>query len=85
MHIALRRAYRVHAASLGLEVPDQPGGSGPVDHIAFSASDYNELIARLQTNEIPAVRNTVPGGGPRQLFIDDPNGVRIEINVPAPD
>jgi len=35
--------------------------------------------------EIPAVRNTVPGGGPRQLFIDDPNGVRIEINVPAPD
>jgi hypothetical protein len=32
---------------------------------------------------VTAVRNTIPGG-PRQLFIDDPNGVRIEINVKTP-
>jgi hypothetical protein len=29
--------------------------------------------------------NRIPEGGPRQLFFDDPNGVRIEIDVPAPD
>jgi hypothetical protein len=29
---------------------------------------------------VRAVRNAVPGG-PRQVFIEDPNGVRVEINV----
>jgi hypothetical protein len=30
--------------------------------------------------EAPAVLNTVPGGGPRQVFGQDPGAVRIEIN-----
>jgi catechol 2,3-dioxygenase-like lactoylglutathione lyase family enzyme len=85
LHIAERGAYAAHAAGLGLEVPDRASGFGPVDHIAFSARDYEELTARIEAGGVPMVRNTVPGGGPRQLFIDDPNGVRIEINVPTPD
>ena len=85
LHIAERAAYLTHAESLGLGVPDGPVGAGPVDHIAFSASDYDEISARLDANGVPAVRNTVPGGGPRRFFIEDPNGMRIEINVPNPD
>jgi catechol 2,3-dioxygenase-like lactoylglutathione lyase family enzyme len=81
LHVAERRAYSSHAAHLGLEVPRESPGPGPVDHIAFSASDYDALSARLQSNRVVAVRNTIPGGGPRQVFIDDPNGVRVEINV----
>ena len=30
---------------------------------------------------MPAVRNTVEGAGIRQLFVRDPNGVTVEINV----
>jgi catechol 2,3-dioxygenase-like lactoylglutathione lyase family enzyme len=53
---------------------------GPVDHVAFSADDWDGLVARLEHRAIQAVTNAVPGG-PRRVFIEDPNGVRIEINV----
>ena len=33
------------------------------------------------TRRVEAQRNTVPGIGMRQLFFEDPNGVKIEINV----
>jgi catechol 2,3-dioxygenase-like lactoylglutathione lyase family enzyme len=82
LHVAERRAYAAHAAGLGLTVPsngDDPG-AGPVDHIAFNASDYDGLLERLQREGVRAVTNAVPGG-PRQVFIQDPNGVRVEINV----
>jgi catechol 2,3-dioxygenase-like lactoylglutathione lyase family enzyme len=81
LHIAQRGPYLAHAARLGLNAPTQAAEAGPVDHIAFNANDYDELRARLESRGVPAVTNAVPGGGPRQLFIDDPNGVRIEINV----
>jgi catechol 2,3-dioxygenase-like lactoylglutathione lyase family enzyme len=80
VHVAERRAYAAHAAELGLAVPDSAAGLGPVDHIAFSASDYDALMERLERQGVRAVRNAVPGG-PRQVFIEDPNGVRVEINV----
>jgi catechol 2,3-dioxygenase-like lactoylglutathione lyase family enzyme len=80
VHIAERRPYADHAARLGLTVPDRDPGVGPVDHIAFSAPDYDALTQRLARRGVGAVTNTVPGG-PRQVFIEDPNGVRVEINV----
>lgn len=84
LHVAERRAYAAHAAALGLNVPDGADGPdpgpGPVDHIAFSASDYDALVERLERHGVRAVKNAVPGG-PRQVFIEDPNGVRVEINV----
>jgi catechol 2,3-dioxygenase-like lactoylglutathione lyase family enzyme len=84
LHIAQRQAYSAHAARLGLTVPGQAPGPGPVDHIAFNGSDYEAISARLESNGVPAVLNDIPNGGPRQLFIEDPNGVRIEINVKHP-
>jgi catechol 2,3-dioxygenase-like lactoylglutathione lyase family enzyme len=86
LHIADRASYRAHVATLGLSVSDGTGGvggsgSGPVDHIAFNASDYEAVTARLAAAGIEPVRNDVPGGGPRQLFFSDPDGLRVEINV----
>ncbi len=77
LHIAERQAYRDHAARLGMSA------GGPVDHIAFNGSDYEQLSQRLERKAIAAIRNEVPGG-PRQLFIEDPDGVRVEINVRHP-
>jgi catechol 2,3-dioxygenase-like lactoylglutathione lyase family enzyme len=81
VHVAERGAYRDHAARLGLDVDADLTGRGGIDHIAFAAIGYEELVARLRRAGVGAVRNEVPGGGPRQLFIEDPNGVRIELNV----
>ena len=68
-----------HARKLGLPVADG-AGPGPVDHIAFRGTDYEQTRALLDRKGVPAVLNTVPGGGPRQVFVQDPSGVRIEIN-----
>jgi catechol 2,3-dioxygenase-like lactoylglutathione lyase family enzyme len=83
LHIADRGSYRTHAAGLGLSVSARAAepGTAPVDHIAFSASDYEAVSARLASAGIEPVRNDVPGGGPRQLFFSDPEGLRVEINV----
>lgn len=74
LHIAERQSYRAHTARLGMSA------NGPVDHIAFNGTDYEQLTDRLERNSVAVIRNTVPGGL-RQLFIEDPNGVRVEINV----
>ena len=66
---------------MGLNVPHEPPGQGNVDHIAFNASDYEQVTQRLEHAGVAAVRNHVPDAGLRQLFFEDPNGVRIEINV----
>jgi len=76
VHVAERAAYEAHAATLGLAaVP------GPVDHVAFAAGDHGALVARLDAAGVEAVRNEIPSAGIRQLFVTDPNGVRVELNV----
>jgi catechol 2,3-dioxygenase-like lactoylglutathione lyase family enzyme len=76
LHLADRAAYEAHAEEMGLR-----RAAGPVDHLAFAARDHEELLGRLEAAGVQAVRNDVPAAGIRQLFLEDPNGVRIELNV----
>jgi catechol 2,3-dioxygenase-like lactoylglutathione lyase family enzyme len=81
LHVADRAQYRAHAQTMGLTVPERSVDPGPVDHIAFVDTDYDAACARLVRAGVEPVRNDVPGGGPRQLFLSDPDGTRVEINV----
>lgn len=76
VHIAERAPYEAQASRLGLTV-----SPAPIDHIAFAAHGYEGLVERLESAGVEAVSNDVPSAGIRQLFFDDPNGVRIELNV----
>jgi catechol 2,3-dioxygenase-like lactoylglutathione lyase family enzyme len=76
LHIAERAAYEAHASEVGLT-----RSSGPVDHLAFAAEEHESILSRLGAAGIEAVANDVPTAGIRQLFVEDPNGVRIELNV----
>jgi catechol 2,3-dioxygenase-like lactoylglutathione lyase family enzyme len=76
VHIADRAAYEAHAAGRGLAP-----SVGQIDHLAFAAGDYDALASRLEAAGVQPVSNDVPAAGIRQLFFDDPNGVRIELNV----
>jgi catechol 2,3-dioxygenase-like lactoylglutathione lyase family enzyme len=58
-------------------------GSGAVDHVAFFASDLPDMMDRLQRCGITPRERTVPGIGLHQLFVDDPNGVVVELNYPV--
>ena len=76
LHIADCAAYEAQLDRMGLRRAD-----GAVDHLAFAAADHDALVARLEAAGVPSVSNDVPAAGIRQLFLEDPNGVRIELNV----
>ena len=76
VHVAERAAYEAELDRMGLR-----RSQGPVDHLAFDAGDHEAIVARLGAAGVHAVSNEVPSAGMRQLFLDDPNGVRIELNV----
>ena len=62
-------------------VEDQPEeGSGTIDHVAFEANGINDMIEMLEGREIPFHVRDVPGREIRQVFLHDPNGVKIELN-----
>jgi len=58
-------------------------GSGSVDHIAFAANDYDALIASFNRHGVKYRATQVPGSDLRQLFVLDPDGIQIEINIRA--
>jgi catechol 2,3-dioxygenase-like lactoylglutathione lyase family enzyme len=58
-------------------------GSGAVDHVAFFATGLADMRAHLRSMGVQARERTVPNLGLHQLFLDDPNGVVIELNYPA--
>jgi catechol 2,3-dioxygenase-like lactoylglutathione lyase family enzyme len=76
VHVAERAAYEAELDRMGLA-----RAQGPVDHLAFDAENHDDIVARLDTAGVHAVSNEVPAAGLRQLFVDDPNGVRIELIV----
>jgi catechol 2,3-dioxygenase-like lactoylglutathione lyase family enzyme len=58
-------------------------GSGVIDHVAFRASGLNEMIAHLDRLGIGFKERQVNDQGLFQLFLFDPNGVKIELNYQA--
>jgi len=58
-------------------------GTGAVDHVAFFATGLAETMARLQAQGIAPRERTVPLLNLHQVFVDDPNGVVVELNFPA--
>src|SRR4051794_2143911 len=58
-------------------------GSGAVDHVAFFAEGLPKMLAHLRGLGITPRQRTVPSLGLHQLFLDDPNGVVVELNFPA--
>ncbi len=58
-------------------------GTGTLDHVAFLATGLAEMRDRLRRAGIEARERTVPSLGLHQVFIEDPNGVTIELNYPA--
>ena len=49
---------------------------------AFDAADYASMVDRIEGWRDGGEQHD-PLADPRQLFVEDPNGVRIEINVKA--
>ena len=55
-------------------------GSGVIDHVAFRATGLTEMIDHLKNNGIEFKERQVDDQGLYQLFLFDPNGVKVELN-----
>ncbi len=61
----------------------QPGGA--LDHVAFRGIDLDATLRALTEAAIPFQQAVVPRDGNVQLFLHDPDGLKIELNfAPAP-
>lgn len=80
IHVAEWQTYAVWTKAVGIPVSAKAEGTGPVDHIAFNASGFSEMRARLVERGLELSENLLDDIGLRQLFMYDPNGVAIELN-----
>ena len=63
-----------------VEKDSKPGPTGAIDHVAWIAEGYDEMKERLEQKSVTFKLMDVPSSPVRQIFIHDPNGVRLELN-----
>ena len=61
----------------------QKPDSGVVHHVAFASQGFDGMRKRLQSKGMEFHSRQVPGGDLWQIFVNDPNGVMIELNYEA--
>src|SRR3990172_12253559 len=55
-------------------------GTGVVDHIAFRATGLPQMLEHLRALGVEFKQRQVDAQGLYQLFMFDPNGIKIELN-----
>lgn len=55
-------------------------GSGRVHHVAFTCTDFDGFQQRLADAGVPIKLNIVDSVKLKQIFVEDPNGVLLELN-----
>lgn len=83
IHVGERRAYERWTAERGLPFSERAIGTGPLDHVAFNATGFDDMKARLDAAGVEYEQNTLHDIGLSQIFVKDPNGVTIEMSFRA--
>jgi catechol 2,3-dioxygenase-like lactoylglutathione lyase family enzyme len=56
-----------------------------IDHISFRMTGFRAIKEKLERQSIPYQKRVVPRNGDVQLFVDDPNGVTVELTFAGAD
>jgi lactoylglutathione lyase len=64
------------------EQPNSEFGQGSIAHVALECSQYPLLLKRLNNSKYPFTEKIVPLSNERQLFIQGPDGLVVEILYP---
>jgi catechol 2,3-dioxygenase-like lactoylglutathione lyase family enzyme len=59
---------------------EAPQGSGAIHHLALECVGFGEMLDKLKAAGLSVVINEVPQRELRQIFVDEPNGVTLELN-----
>ena len=70
-------------AYLGRTSQDAGSGTGALDHIAFRAIGLKETLAHLRRLGIAFTERRASTQALYQLFLFDPNGIKVELNFDA--
>lgn len=57
--------------------------AGPIDHVAFGKFDFDEKKADLEAKGYTCKVADVPGLPLRQIFVEGPDGVTLELQCPT--
>ena len=63
---------------------DLPGAVGWVNHIAFTGFDFDGKCAELDAKGIAYRTQHLADTETRQIFVEGPEGIRVELQCPAP-
>jgi len=80
VHVCEWESHKVFAEERGIPKPSRAPSTGSFDHVAFNATDYDGMLARIKQRGLEFGDDYLPDVKLRQLFIKDPNGVTIELN-----
>jgi catechol 2,3-dioxygenase-like lactoylglutathione lyase family enzyme len=75
-----RQAGEIQKKFLGRTSRDAGEGTGALDHIAFRATGLRGMLEHLRKEKISFTQRRANGQALFQLFLYDPNGVKIELN-----
>ena len=63
-----------------LDKPKEQLVKGVIDHMAFTGFDLAGTVANLKARSIDYELRRLPDYGTWQLFFDDPNGAKVELD-----
>jgi catechol 2,3-dioxygenase-like lactoylglutathione lyase family enzyme len=78
-----RHASDNQKAYLGRTSQNSGAGTGAIDHIAFRATGLAATVAHLRANGVDFKERRANGQALYQLFMFDPNGIKVELNFDA--
>ena len=82
IHLAMRKQGDGQDYYIGKK-NNVKSGSGAIDHVAFNCEDIESMKEMIDNKSIEYTHRKVPGFPLEQLFVDDPDGVKVELNFPT--
>jgi catechol 2,3-dioxygenase-like lactoylglutathione lyase family enzyme len=78
-----RKAGEIQKKYLGRTSQDAGTGTGALDHIAFRATGLRGMLEHLKREKIAFTQRRANGQALFQMFLYDPNGIKVELNYAA--
>src|SRR3954451_10428411 len=78
-----KQAGEIQKKYLGRTSQKSEAGTGALDHIAFRATGLRPMLEHLKREKVPFSQRRANGQALFQLFLYDPNGIKIELNYAA--
>ena len=70
----------LHLNDISQTDKQQRPDSGVIDHVAFGSRGFEAMKQHLERKGVEFRVNVVPNSTRRQIFVNDPNNVLIELN-----